>query len=197
ALPMPLFRHPPHKVLGYDTVGVYYVVGGLRRTDDPVDIGAQLITRVIPAGDTAPDVDGLVTDVHTVAETFPIKPFRYGMPPQTERLPIGIEHFRFAVVDIGIVRSGKYLGNGIGSVNLVTGIHKQHVITGSERQPFVHGVVNPIIGLTDELCNPTRILRDDVGRAVCRPTIDDHILDMWVGLVDDRTEGPLDIGRIV
>src|SRR3546814_2130279 len=77
-LPVPFFRHSPHEVLGYDTVGIYYFIGGFGCTDDPVDIGTQLITQLIAASDAVPDVARLVADVHPITETLPMELFGDG-----------------------------------------------------------------------------------------------------------------------
>src|SRR5690606_21697854 len=73
ALAMSFLCHAANQIAGYITV---YILGGFRffcSTDYPVNVGTQLILKVVRFSNIAFYVYCLMAYVHAVAERFPIK----------------------------------------------------------------------------------------------------------------------------
>ena len=101
------------------------------------------------------------------------------MPAATQAFPGSIDHFGFAVINIGIGFACKYIFNGIGSVYFIPRIHEQYIIASSELQALVHGVVNALIRLANQFCYAVAIVVKDIQCAVSRGAINDDILDVF------------------
>src|SRR5690606_23656436 len=108
----------------------------------------ERVLGIEPPGNGPADVDRLMADVHPEAKAPPRKTLGYMVAPQAYRLPFVVKQFRFAIVDVGIGRAGKYALDGVLCINLIARIHKKHVISCRHGQPLVHRVVDSLVRLT-------------------------------------------------
>ena len=60
-----------------------------------------------------------------------------------------------------------------------------NILSRRQRNPFIHGVVETVIRLTDEAGDMRLIFFYDLPRRIRRATINDDVFDMRIGLPDD------------
>src|SRR5690606_24173675 len=86
-----------------------------------------------------------MTDVHPIFKGLPIKMVWCLMATIANDLSILIDQLGLSIIDIRIVLITEDLFQGIGSKKLIPRIQEQHIVTSSQSQTLVHGIIDPII----------------------------------------------------
>ncbi|MNY28495.1 hypothetical protein D3C86_1624710 [compost metagenome] len=146
--------NPTHQIFCNIAMGIYNAGCILCRSDDPVDIGTVFILQIKRLSQTAFYINRLVTDAHSIFKTLPVEIFRRMMSSLPQAFPALIKHFRFSIIDVRCCCGLKYFSNRYRGIDLISRVHEQHIISGRNRQTFIHGVINPLIRFRNELGKP-------------------------------------------
>ena len=82
------------------------------------------------------NINCLVADAHAIFETPPGEIFGRFVTAPAQAFALIIDHFGFTIINICVVGTGEYFGHCIGRINLIAGIHKQHIIASGQRKPL-------------------------------------------------------------
>ena len=155
----------------------------LHDPDAPVEVGRKSVAQVVRNNPVAAGEERLVTHHHAGLETFPGQRFRSGETAHAEEMPFFIYDSRFSVYYIRQFGSGDgvyHLLQGIFLVQGISGIQKTHVVSCSQTDALVHGVIQSVVRLADYRVDMFLIFFDDFRRAVFRPSVHNDVFHIPV-----------------
>ena len=166
----------------------------LHAADAPVEVGGKAVGQIVWKGDLAIDVEGLVTDEHSVFEGTPSEVFGRSETTVAKEGAVVVHDVGVAIEDSdgGAVGRCRNLCEGVLAVEFVASVEEAEEVAGGEFQGFVHGVVQPLVGFADD---DGVVSLGNLHRLVLRCSVHDDVLDVRVCLLCHALQGAFD-GRL-
>ena len=179
-------------------VGVMQVPGLLHDADAPVEVRREAVAQVIVRGDGTAGEEGLVAHEHAVPEALPREVLGRGQAAHPQEMALTVDQRRVAIEDVGRTRCLMAGGHrvdhaqqGVVLVEAVACVQETHVVARGKGQPFVHGIIEPLVRLAHHGVYVVTVTLDDAHRVVRRGAVDEDILHILVRLCDDALDGVL------
>ena len=174
-----------HEV-GEDKPAVVDKVRLFQAADTPFVIGNKAILGVVHRSDGTLCDERLVAYAHPAPETSPGECPRGTQPPGTYRISSFVYNHRLTV---NHVRHSFFPRNvlckvlhQIRRIECVAGIDKPNVVARCMLQPFVHGIVQPVVRFARPVRQPGGKLFDDFPGPVGGVSIDNDVFDVRIRL---------------
>ena len=201
--------HALGEVVGEDEVGVVEgelaAFGSSHEADGPVVVGREAVAEVVGFGacEVRADVEALVADEHAAEEALGgealwCREAAVAQEPAfvIDEVGLAIDDSRTAHRVVALQLVGDIGEGGVG-VEFVTGVEEDDVVAFGLGNGFVHGIVNAIVGFSDEaygvgvtgVAVALDVALDLAHGAVLRAAVDDEVFYGYVGLRCDAEEG--------
>ena len=161
-------------------------------TDAPVNIGREAVAQVVVGSDAALSYEGLMADEHPRAEALPVQLVWWTKPSESEVLILGINETGITVKHIGeggpTAGSTYQLFDSRGGGESIASIDVPYIVPLSTIKSLIHRIVDALIWLAVDFGLRCKVAHQ-LERIVFGCAIDDKVLDMWIGLSRDATQG--------
>ena len=162
----------------------------------PVKVGGKAVLQIIGKGDSAIDVERLMTYEHAVFEGAPGEVLWGGEPTVAKEVPLVVHDVGVTVKDGGSGKSGLCdVGKRFFAVQLVASVEETEKVACGKAKTFVHGVVQPFVGFA--VHGGMGVAMGNLHRFVFGSTVDDEVLNMGISLRCDALQGTLKGGLCI